>query len=114
MNSSDTLLKKYLSICCFIFIVILGIAGCSMQDSNYIPVNLKGLNVYLFDEKKAPNADKFAGYIECSYLSREDGLSKARALAYQEAKRLGFDVSNGRYYIICTATADSSCVTKVR
>jgi len=85
-----------------------------MQDSNYIPFNLKGLNVYLFDEKKAPNADKFAGYIECSYLSREDGLARARALAYREAKRLNFDVSHSRYYIICTATADSSCVTKVR
>lgn len=88
--------------------------GCSKHDPDYIPYGLKGLNVYLFDEKKAPNGDYFAGYIECSYLKREEGLSNARALAYREAQRLHFETLNGRYYIICTATSESSCVTKVR
>ena len=111
---------------CILILLIVGTNGCSKQDSDskqnsnskhdadFIPYDLKGLNVWLFDAQKAPNGDCFAGHLESSYQKREEGLSSARALAFREADRLHFDMSNGRYYIICTLPSNSSCVTKVR
>lgn len=97
-----------LSVSCFLQ------SGCSYTDSNYIPLGITGYSVYLYDANKAPNADYFVGTIETNYLKREQGLEAARALAYNQARQLGFDTYQSRYYIICTRTNDSSCATKIR
>ena len=66
------------------------------------------------DERKAPDADYFAGSISCSYINRESGLSQARSLAYQVARQRGFETDGAdRYYIICCMTKNG-CATKVR
>ena len=95
-------------------LAIFCLTACSEYDSKYIPYKLTCFNVYLYDEKKAPDADYFAGSIQCTYKGRKEGLSRARSLAYHEAKSMEFDISNGRYYIICTSTKNSGCITKVR
>ena len=107
---------RCLHLACLVLVTLLTLAlgGCSKHDSDYIPYGLKGLNVYLFDEEKAPNGDYFVGYVECSYLKRKEGLSQARTLAYNEAQRLHFKTSTGRYYILCAVTSETNCATKVR
>ena len=88
--------------------------GCSYSDGSDIPLAITAYHVYLFDKDKAPNGDHYAGSVETSYLSRNDNLQRARRLALSEATRLRFDTSNNRYYIICTGTNESRCVTKIR
>jgi len=89
-------------------------AGCGGHDSEYIPYELTSLDVYLYDARKAPDADYFAGSISCSYINRESGLSQARSLAYQVARQRGFETDGAdRYYIICCMTKNG-CATKVR
>lgn len=93
---------------------LLLVFGCSASGGDDIPLGITAYHVYLFDKDKAPNADQFAGSVETSYLKRKDGLERARSLAYFEATRLKFDTNNPRYYIICTGTKESRCVTKIR
>jgi hypothetical protein len=101
--------KEALAITC-----IMGLAACGGHDSDYIPYRLTSLQVYLYDAEKAPNADYYAGTIPCSYSEREEGLQKARALAYRVASQNGIKTDGGgRYYIICCMTKDG-CATKVR
>lgn len=96
------------------FVCLFVLVGCSVGGGDDIPLGVTSYTVYLFDARKAPNGDYYAGTIETGYLSRKENLAKARALALSEARRLGFDTSHARYYIICTVTKDSSCVTKIR
>ena len=84
------------------------------RSGDDIPYGLTGFAVYLYDDRKAPNGDWYVGTIECSYLGRKDGLSRARVLARREAINLGFDTAHSRYYSICTQTKDNGCITKVR
>ena len=101
--------KEALAITC-----IMGLTACGGHDSDYIPYRLTSLDVYLYDAKKAPNGDYYAGTITCSYSGRKEGLQRARSLAYSVAYEKGFDVDGGeRYYVICCMTKDG-CATKVR
>ena len=101
--------KYYLSV--FIILLLLGCG--SKHDSDYIPYDLTGFDIYLYDDEKAPDGDYYAGSITCNYSDRNNGLSRARKLAYNKATELKFNTNN-RYYIFCTKTKKSSCVTKVR
>lgn len=93
---------------------LLVICGCTGTAGDDIPFGITVYHVYLFDKDKAPNADHFAGSVETTYLKRKDDLDRARRLAYAEATRLKFDTNNSRYYIVCTGTKNSRCVTKIR
>lgn len=98
----------------FALIFSLALTACSMSGSDDIPLGVTAYNIYLFDAQKAPNGDHFAGRVETSYLKRKEDLSRARDLAHTEATRLKFDTKHARYYIICTETKESRCVTKLR
>ena len=102
---------KYISGLC---LALLFITGCDNQTDD-VPFSVTRLDVYLYDESKAPYADYFAGSVSCSYLSRESGLQEARALAYNVARAKGFLTDGaGRYYIICCVKSDGTVGTKVR
>lgn len=89
--------------------------GVSEVKADDVPLLVTRLDVYLYDEEKAPNADFFAGSIECNYFTRERKLNEARSLAYSVARARGFHVDGaGRYYIICCIKAGGSIATKVR
>lgn len=98
----------------FVFFTLFILVGCSVAGGDDVPLGVTGYGVYLFDERKAPNGDYYVGTVETSYFSRKENLEKARALAFSEARRLGFDTSHSRYYVICTVSKDSGCVTKIR
>lgn len=89
--------------------------GVSEVKADDVPFLVTRLDVYLYDEEKAPNADFFAGSIECNYFTRERKLNEARSLAYSVARARGFHVDGaGRYYIICCIKVGGSIATKVR
>lgn len=97
------------------FLVLIACFGASDAKADDVPFLVTRLDVYLYDENKAPNADYFAGSIECNYFNRESKLSEARSLAYNVARARGFHVDGaGRYYIICCIKAGGSIATKVR
>jgi hypothetical protein len=96
----------------FALIAFLGAPEVKADD---VPFLVTRLDVYLYDENKAPNADYFAGSVECNYFNRESKLNEARSLAYSVARSRGFHVDGaGRYYIICCIKAGGSIATKVR
>jgi hypothetical protein len=89
--------------------------GAPEVKADDVPFLVTRLDVYLYDEKKAPNADYFAGSVECNYFNRESKLNEARELAYVVARARGFYVDGaGRFYIICCIKAGGSIATKVR
>lgn len=83
--------------------------GCSRQDDNFIPYELKGFNIYVYDNKN--DKEFYEGQVESNYQSRISGLNscQVRAKAAAEQKQL----SNWSY-ICCTITSTSTCATKVR
>jgi hypothetical protein len=98
-----------------LLITLLTFFGFSDLRADDVPLLVTRLDVYLYDEDKAPNADFFAGSISCNYFTREKALSEARNLAYSVARARGFHVDPaGRYYIICCIKAGGSVATKVR
>jgi hypothetical protein len=98
----------------FLFFILLGL-GAADGRADGMPFLLSRLDVYLYDEKKAPDADYYAGSIDCNYFTSEKALDKARDLAYRVAQDKGFYIDGaGRYYIICGMTSNGKCATKVR
>ena len=96
-------------------LALISFFGVSEVKADDIPLLVTRLDVYLYDEEKAPNADYFAGSVECNYFTRERKLNEARSLAYSVARARGFHVDGaGRYYIICCIKAGGSIATKVR
>ena len=100
----------------FVFLLtLMAFFGALEVKADDVPFLVTRLDVYLYDENKAPNADYFAGSVECNYFTRESKLSEARSLAYSVARARGFHVDGaGRYYIICCIKAGGSIATKVR
>ena len=97
------------------FLFLFAFFGVSDAKADDVPFLVTRLDVYLYDENKAPNADFFAGSVECNYFTRERKLNEARSLAYSVARARGFHVDGaGRYYIICCIKAGGSIATKVR
>jgi hypothetical protein len=89
--------------------LILSLTSCQGHDSEYIPYNLKGFNVFVYDDER--NIDYFAGYIGANYFNREDGLVHCQSIAT--------DLANAKHlerwsYVCCTATSSTDCATKVR
>jgi hypothetical protein len=98
----------------FSLLFLLGV-GLAEGRADGMPFLLSRLDVYLYDEKKAPDADYYAGSIDCNYFTSEKALDKARDLAYRVARDKGFYTDGaGRYYIICAMTSNGKCATKVR
>jgi len=98
----------------FSVLILLGL-GAADSKADGMPFLLSRLDVYLYDEKKAPDADYYAGSIDCNYFTSEKALDKARDLAYRVARDKGFYIDGaGRYYIICGMTSNGKCATKVR
>lgn len=98
-----------------VLLVLLTLLGASSAKADDVPFLVTRLDVYLYDEAKAPNADYFAGSVDCNYFNRESKLNEARSLAYSVARARGFHVDGaGRYYIICCIKAGGSIATKVR
>jgi hypothetical protein len=96
-------------------LVLIAFFGAPEVKADDVPFLVTRLDVYLYDEKKAPNADYFAGSVDCNYFNRESKLNEARSLAYSVANIRGFHIDGaGRYYIICCITAGGSIATKVR
>jgi len=97
------------------FLFLLSFFSVPDVRADDVPFLVSRLDVYLYDENKAPNADYFAGSIDCNYFNRESKLNEARSLAYSVARARGFHVDGtGRYYIICCIKAGGSIATKVR
>jgi len=98
-----------------VFLVLFSYFGVPDARADDVPFLVTRLDVYLYDENKAPNADYFAGSVDCNYFNRESKLNEARSLAYSVARAHGFHVDGaGRYYIICCINAGGSIATKVR
>jgi hypothetical protein len=98
-----------------VFLVLFSFIGVPDVRADDVPFLVTRLDVYLYDENKAPNADYFAGSVDCNYFNRESKLNEARSLAYSVARARGFHVDGaGRYYIICCIKAGGSIATKVR
>jgi hypothetical protein len=98
-----------------VFLALFSFFGVPDARADDVPFLVTRLDVYLYDENKAPNADYFAGSVDCNYFNRESKLSEARSLAYSVARSRGFHVDGaGRYYIICCIKAGGSIATKVR
>ena len=98
-----------------VLLTLLAFFGTHEVKADDVPFLVTRLDVYLYDENKAPNADFFAGSVECNYFNRERKLNEARSLAYSVARARGFHVDGaGRYYIICCIKAGGSIATKVR
>ncbi len=97
------------------FLVLFSFFGVPDVKADDVPFLVTRLDVYLYDENKAPNADYFAGSVDCNYFNREGKLNEARSLAFSVARARGFYVDGaGRYYIICCIKAGGSIATKVR
>ena len=98
-----------------VLLALLASFGVAEVKADDVPFLVTRLDVYLYDENKAPNADYFAGSVECNYFTRERKLNEARSLAYSVARARGFHVDGaGRFYIICCIKAGGSIATKVR
>lgn len=98
-----------------VLLTLLAFFGTHEVKADDVPFLVTRLDVYLYDENKAPNADYFAGCVECNYFTREGKLNETRSLAYSVARARGFHVDGaGRYYIICCIKAGGSIATKVR
>lgn len=89
---------------------LLALTGCEKHDDNFMPYDLKGMNVYVYDED---DNEHFAGFAQGSYSQRGDVLSACQSNANGKAHELHIDDSDWSY-ICCTVTSDSSCATKVR
>jgi hypothetical protein len=90
-------------------IAAVALLACSGQDGDYFPYLMKGLNVYVYDNKA--DAEIFAGFVEASYTSQKHGLARCAALASSEAADRHLADWG---YVCCTVTSESQCVTKVR
>lgn len=90
-------------------ITSLALAACSGQDSDFFPFLMKGLNVYVYDNKA--DSEIFAGYVEARYTDRKDGLARCAALASSTAHDRHLEDWG---YVCCTVTSKSQCETKVR
>ena len=90
-------------------VAAVALLACSGQDGDYFPYLMKGLNVYVHDNKA--DAEIFAGFVEASYTSRKDGLARCAALASSAAADRHLDDWG---YVCCTVTSESQCVTKIR
>lgn len=89
--------------------------GVSEVKADDVPFLVTRLDVYLYDEEKAPDANYFAGSVDCNYFNRETKLDEARSLAYRVARSRGFHIDGaGRYYVICCIKVGGSVATKVR
>ena len=98
-----------------VLLALFAFVGVTEVKADDVPLLVTRLDVYLYDEKKAPDADYFAGSVDCNYFNRESKLNEARSLAYSVARARGFHVDGaGRYYIICCIKAGGSVATKVR
>ena len=54
-----------------VFLVLFSFFGVPDTRSDDVPFLVTRLDVYLYDENKAPNADYFAGSVDCNYFNRE-------------------------------------------
>ena len=89
--------------------MILIIPSCKPYDDNFIPYGLKGLDVYVYDNRT--DKEFYAGRVEGNYLSKNKTIGEAQSLAYSFAQNKNLrDWS----YICCTVTSSSDCVTKIR
>jgi hypothetical protein len=89
--------------------VCVSLAACNVQDSDYIPYGLKGMNAHVYDPQRSETY--LAGFAAGGYLSRNDVRSRCAALASAEAGRRRLKEWS---YVCCTVTSSSSCETKVR
>lgn len=83
--------------------------SCSGHDDEFFPYGMTGMNVWLHDS--STQQDTFVGFVEASYQSRQDGLVQCADLAARAAHTMNL---RNWGYVCCTATDESSCVTKVR
>lgn len=97
----------WLVLCAFAVLSLL--TGCDSHDSEYFPYGLKGLNVLVYNNET--DKEYFGGFVEASYFSRKDALSKCAARAYAIARQYHLERWG---YVCCTVTASSNCATKVR
>ena len=98
----------------WLIVVLVGLSAgcvpnCARYDGNFIPYRLKGLDVYVYNDRT--NREYYAGHVEASYFSRDSALSQCSASAYSLARERDLEDWS---YIWCTVTASSDCVTKVR
>ncbi len=90
-----------------IFLLAFVLTACDSHDSDFIPYDLEGYNVYVYVGEQ----EFYAGFVEANYINSSDKLSEAQSLAANFAYSKNFRKWD---YIICTATSDSGCATRVR
>lgn len=89
-------------------IVAATLAGCSAQDSDYIPYTLSGMQAVVYLQRSGQT--RIGPPISGNYFSRDSMLAACQASASDLAPTTGEPWS----YVCCTMTSSSSCVTKVR
>lgn len=87
----------------------LTLTGCSGQDSDYYPYNMKGLGVWVSNNDN--DSSLYAGFVDGNYFNREEAAAACGSLAYSFAKSNHIENFG---YVCCTVTSDSDCATKVR
>ena len=70
---------------------------------------MNGFDVWVYDT--ASGADIYAGYVEASYTSRQEGLTSCAAVAASAAAARNLREWS---HVCCTVTSESKCATKVR
>jgi hypothetical protein len=89
---------------------LIALLGCKGYDSDFIPYDLIGFDVYVYHEPT--DQEFFVRRVESSW-TRRAGILDCNAVAVDEANRRSWPPGDWSY-ICCTVTRSSSCVTKVR
>ena len=92
-----------------LILLSLFLISCDSHDSNYLPYTMKGVNVYVYDNKT--DKEYFAGFVEGNYIARKETLSQCASFANISAFQ---NHLNDWSYVCCTVTPQSDCATKVR
>lgn len=92
-----------------IFLLLITLFACNIQDSDYIPIGLKAMDVWVWDD--ATNRNYYGGRIKATYFSKDSALSECASRAYALANQYNLHEWS---YVCCTVTYSSDCVTKVR
>jgi len=92
-----------------ILAALLLFSGCDSHDGDYFPYGMKGLNVWIYNNKT--NTEYFGGFVEASYISRKEALSSCHDRAVFTARQYQLQDWG---YVCCTVTSRTNCMTKVR
>ncbi len=90
-------------------LAVASLTGCDARNNLDIPYFLKGLNVWVHNNKTDQNIH--AGRIKARYWNRTESLHACRTAAKEKASK---ERLRDWSYVCCTVTSSSDCLTKVQ